>query len=132
MTTEPTGNELVALLAVARRALMDEVAPVVPAERRYPLLMIANALGIAAREVEAGDAGVQEPLARLLALYGETATEGEAPAAQLERLEARLAGEVRSGRYDAGADRAAVAAYLEARTRAKTAISNPRYLEAPA
>lgn len=44
-----------ALLDVARRALLDEVAPTLTGRQRYVALMVANAIGIAMREIESAD-----------------------------------------------------------------------------
>ena len=44
------------LLDVARRALLDEIAPTLTGRQRYVALMVANAIGIAQREIEDGDA----------------------------------------------------------------------------
>lgn len=126
-----TNDGLAQLLAVARNALTEDIVPHVPAERRYTALMLANALGIATRELEAGDAPRSDALQRLGPLY-ETDARGEPDEGRLAQLERRLAREIRAGSHDAGPTREAVAAYLEARTRAQVAISNPRYLQAPA
>ena len=45
-----------ALLDVARRALLDEVAPTLTGRQRYVTLMVANAIGIAMREIESAEA----------------------------------------------------------------------------
>ena len=49
MRDKPNGA---ALLDVARRSLLDEVAPALKGQPRYVALMVANAMGIAAREIE--------------------------------------------------------------------------------
>jgi Domain of unknown function (DUF6285) len=49
MRDRPNGA---ALLDVARRSLLDEVAPALKGQPRYITLMVANAMGIAARELE--------------------------------------------------------------------------------
>lgn len=61
MRDEPSGA---ALLDAARRALMDEVLPGLEGRPRYVALMVANAIGIAAREIGAADAG-HTPLAAI-------------------------------------------------------------------
>ena len=48
MQDEPTGA---ALLDAARRALTEEVVPGLTGRPRYVALMVANAIGIAAREI---------------------------------------------------------------------------------
>ncbi len=52
MRDEPSGA---ALIEAARRALAEEVVPGLTGRPRYVALMVANALGIAAREI--GEAG---------------------------------------------------------------------------
>jgi hypothetical protein len=118
---------LASLISVARAALTEDILPIVPAERRYTALMLNNALGIAARELEAGDRPRAEALERLRALYPDAAD-----AADLEGLERRLSVDIRTGAHDSGATHEAVADYLGARVGAQVAISNPRYLQAPA
>jgi Domain of unknown function (DUF6285) len=44
-----------ALLDVARSSLLEEVAPVLKGHPRYVVLMVANAMGIAARELNEAD-----------------------------------------------------------------------------
>jgi hypothetical protein len=128
---QTSAARLADLLAVARNALTEDITPNVPAERRYTALMLGNALGIAAREVAAGDAPVRDAVTRLEQLYDADAR-GDADEPRLLSLERRLAREIREGAHDAAPTHELVAAYLEARTRAQVAISNPRYLEAPA
>ena len=52
MQDEPTGA---ALLDAARRALTEEVVPGLTGRPRYVALMVANAIGIAAREITQAD-----------------------------------------------------------------------------
>ena len=51
MTADQPAGE--ALLEAARRLLLEELLALLPAERRYDGLMIANAMAIAARELRA-------------------------------------------------------------------------------
>lgn len=63
MQDEPSGA---ALLDAARRALTEEVVPGLTGRPRYVALMVANAIGIAAREIaEAG--ALQAAAERVLA-----------------------------------------------------------------
>jgi hypothetical protein len=121
-----------ALLDTARRALLDELLPLLPPDKRLDVLMIANAMAIAAREAKAGEGPVREALARIAAIYGErvpaTSTLDEASAA-LARLDRRLVADIRAGAFDAGPKRAAVVDHLRATTRARVAITNPKVLE---
>ncbi|WP_237481097.1 DUF6285 domain-containing protein [Lichenibacterium dinghuense] len=81
MRDEPAGSSL---LDAARRALLDEVAAKATGRQRYVALMVANALGIASREIDAAP-GIAAAEAALL---------GGAPAASLVRA-------IRSGARDA-------------------------------
>ncbi len=81
-----------ALLDVARHALLDEVAPALSGRQRYVTLMVANAIGIAAREIEHAEV---TGLAWDAALAQIDST-GEDPLAALVAA-------IRGGRYDADA-----------------------------
>ena len=107
---------------------MDELAPHVPGAQRYALLMADNAMGIAARELEAGEAPARRALADLATIEGAPAAADEDVRAALRDAEARLAGDIRAGRYDAGPGRAALAAWLRTRALDATRVSNPRFL----
>lgn len=63
MQDEPSGA---ALLDAARRALTEEVIPGLTGRPRYVALMVANAIGIAAREIAETDA-LQAATERVLA-----------------------------------------------------------------
>ncbi|SDM71728.1 hypothetical protein SAMN05216360_103197 [Methylobacterium phyllostachyos] len=52
MQDEPSGA---ALLDAARRALIEEVVPGLTGRPRYVALMVANAIGIASREIAEAD-----------------------------------------------------------------------------
>lgn len=80
-----------ALLEAARQALAQEVVPHLQGRQRYVALMVANAVGIAAREIEAR-AALSGAWERALA-----GLEGEGVEAQAEELVAAI----RAGRYDA-------------------------------
>ena len=130
-TAAPAADPLdgAALLEAARGALMDELAPHVPGAQRYALLMADNAMGIAARELEAAEAPARRALAALAAIEGAPdAGAAEDIRAALRDAEARLASEIRNGRYDHEPQRAALAAWLRARSLDATRVSNPRFL----
>jgi hypothetical protein len=97
MRVEPGGAEL---LRVARAELLDELLPHLPVAHHYAARMVANAMAIAARELQA------QPVAGLDA--------------------ATLAREIRAGRLDGDAT---TRASLETFTRDRLAVSNPRILE---
>lgn len=89
------------LVAIALQAFRDEILPVVPAEQRLTALMIANALGIAGRELEAAPADDADPdLCRAIA----------------------------EGRYDAPGKQQELRTLLMQRTRDRLAIANPKRL----
>jgi hypothetical protein len=125
----PTGAEL---LAEARRLLLDNLLALLPPERQYDARMIANALAIAARELEAGDEPVRTALKDVAALYDEPVDLGAATAVLQQRLadfDRRLAEDIRGGRFDTtDAQRDAVQAYLRATVLARLRISNPKAL----
>jgi len=118
------------LLAEARRTLLETLLPLLPADRRYDGLMIANAMAIAARELAEQGRGARDMLAELMALLPppDASDVSQTPPPELlTRLEAHLAHDIRGGLYDADDDRrAAVARYLLTATRARLRLSNPK------
>jgi hypothetical protein len=127
MTDKP---DAAALLEEARRTFVNILLPLLPTERRYDGLMVANAMDIAAREAGQGDAALRERLALLAALFSASAAAtGENLRAHLSQLEARLAREIRAGLCDApGARRDAVRDYLRRSAIARLRLSNPKAL----
>lgn len=87
MRDRPTSEEL---LVEARRILREELAPELKGAQRYKSLMIANALGMAARELAAGDAPLRRERELLQDLLGEAE-------ADLAALNALLAAKLRDG-----------------------------------
>lgn len=121
--------EALELLAIARDALVAEVLPTLTGGTRYTGLMIANALAIARREIEAGDTLLRAEFERLRALYPDAPrdvpeTELRATVALYSR---RLVQDMRSGRYDA--DPALLREHLRKTTLEKLVISNPKLLK---
>ena len=110
-----------ALLEAARRLLLDELAPLLPAERRYDGLMIANAMAIAGRELRDAGAAAAAAAQRLAAFY-------EDAAAAPELLARRLVADIRAGRFDDGPARERAVQLLRADLRGRLAISNPKAL----
>ena len=108
--------------------LMQDLAPAVPSANRYELLMADNAMGIAARELELGDASRGRAVERLEALYDDGASEGD-PHARLAVLSARLVADIRAGRFDEGERHTEAYAALRANAIDAARISNPRFLE---
>lgn len=114
MRDRPGGAEL---LVEARRLLREELAQTLSGAQRYQALMIANALGMAERELRAGDRPLQAERAALAELLGR---EGE-----LATLNASFAAAVRDGRL--AGDPKAYALLLE-EARSRVSESNPRVL----
>jgi hypothetical protein len=69
MQDEPSGA---ALLDAARRALAEEIVPGLTGRPRYVALMVANAIGIAAREIAQADR-LTETSAQVLGSAGDDA-----------------------------------------------------------
>ena len=89
------------LLATARDVLLNEILPALPPEKHLAARMVANAMAIAARAVEAAAPPAHDATA--------------------------LAAAIRAGAHDPGtAQHAAVAALLDAVTRARCAVSAPK------
>ncbi|WP_029011206.1 DUF6285 domain-containing protein [Azospirillum halopraeferens] len=118
------------LLAAALDAYRAEVLPVVPPERRYTALMIANAMAIAARELDGLDAAGHAMMAAMIPLVGSDADESLSGAALSDRVDAlqrRLCADIAAGAYDR--DAGALLDCLDATVRARLAIANPKLLE---
>lgn len=71
MGEEPGGADL---LAIARKVLRRELIGLLPAERRYDALMVANAMAIAGRRMAAGGEPEARELDRLGRLLGRDGT----------------------------------------------------------
>ncbi|WP_085586594.1 MULTISPECIES: DUF6285 domain-containing protein [unclassified Pseudomonas] len=114
--TQPNAHEL---LEIARQTLLEQLLPALPGELRYPLLMIANAMAIAARENRLqADARCQE-LALLSVLTGD----GGAPLREARR---QLARDIRQGHHDAAHSQRSLTEALRQMTLTRLAISNPK------
>ncbi len=83
-----------ALLDVAHQALTQEIAPALKGQQPYVALMVANAIGIAARDIEQAD-NVAQAWDRALA-HVEQDSDGN-----LEASASRLVQAIRSGEHDA-------------------------------
>ncbi len=118
---------------IARKVLREELMPLLPEERRYDALMVANAMAIAARQIAFGDAPERRERQNLAGLLGET-VEGDASTAVSEAvgdLTRRLSAEIRSGEFDPGTPRHdAVHSFLLDVTIQRLRESAPKYLEA--
>ncbi len=107
------------LLKVARTSLRESVLPRTAADARYEGAMVANALAIAVRELEAGPAARAAERDLLARLYG-------TPEAGLPELRARLCRDLRAGAF--GREREPeLRTLLHELVHARLAISNPAY-----
>jgi hypothetical protein len=130
MRDHPTGEEL---LIIARTVLREELMPLLPDERRYDALMVANAMAIAARQIAFGDAPERRERQSLAGLLGEPvdgdgAMAGSAAVGDLTR---RLSAEIRGGAFDPSTPRHGAAhSFLLDVTVQKLRESAPKTLEA--
>ena len=128
MRDRPDG---IALLGLARRALLEDLLDELPDEHRVTARMVANAMAIAARELAAGDAPTAAYAEALTALYDESQESGlRGDAAEpvdeaIQRLAWWLAAEIRGGRRDGDA---AVHDLLRAHATERVRVSNPKLL----
>jgi aminoglycoside phosphotransferase (APT) family kinase protein len=110
------------LLALGRTLLLDEMLPLLPAERHRELRLVATAMAIAEREAMAGDAPADAILRLLVAFYGE---------GDLASLLHRFAGDLRVDAFEPCAERAAAARVILWRlTMLKLREGNPGFLAA--
>jgi hypothetical protein len=93
MRDKPVGA---ALLDVAHQALTQEIAPALKGQQRYVALMVANAIGIVAREIEQ-EAAAAKAWDRALARVEHDSS------GTLEASASRLVQAIREGRHDADA-----------------------------
>jgi hypothetical protein len=122
MRDRPTGAEL---LFEARRVLREDVAPELKGEIRYKVLMVANAMAMAMRELEQGETPLRHEYESFATLFGETRQPVEDPyylEEQLLRFNRRLADEIRRGGRDAEGHSHQI---LLEQTRARVRESNP-------
>ncbi|CBL43804.1 hypothetical protein HDN1F_02210 [gamma proteobacterium HdN1] len=97
MRESPTGQDL---LETARQTLLDRILPALSAEQRYDALMIANAIAIAQRQWQTGDAWLHEERLRIEALTG-TSSPSDAPLGDaLLTANRTLIAQIRAGHFD--------------------------------
>lgn len=107
------------LLLTARKALLEDLLPDLPWEKRYTALMVASAMAVAAREADAGEVPEMAEQEALEAIY----RSGE----PLEELNRRFATDLRHGHFDDAPK--AVLDILRRSVIARLKECNPRYLE---
>ena len=128
MRERPTGGEL---LTIARKVLREELMPLLPEERRYDALMVANAMAIAARQFSFGDAPERRERQNLAGLLDETVDGATAVSEAVGDLYRALSAEIRSGAFDPGTPRHdAACKFLLDVTVQKLRESAPNYLTA--
>ena len=117
MRVEPAGAEL---LRVARETLLEDLLPQLPVTSHYAARMAANAMAIAARELEGAAGADTEEINRLEVLLPECKGHGV--------LEANcmLASAVRAGRFDEPRMQKALDEHLRLTTEARLAVSGPK------
>ncbi len=126
MSDRPTGLEL---LYTARDALLSELADALPENRRYVALMIANALAIAARDLEHGAGAAEAELRSLRRLFQDPEpVSSDEVAARLAAFNRRLCTEIRQGRFSGGANEVLLRDHLRRSVEARVAVSNPKAL----
>lgn len=135
MRDHPDGAEL---LQAARALLRDTLLPALPAEHRHAALMVANAMGIAERQLRAGDAPALAEWRSLRTLLGLDDPESPSPPPADGEMEAALTGlndvlvqRIRAGAADPGQPlHAALRHHLELVALQRLAESNPKALPA--
>ena len=110
------------LLKVAQATLREAVLPHVAAAARYEAAMVANALAIAARELELGLKAREAERELLARFYG-------TPDAALAELRALCRADIRSGKPDPTRE-PELRRLLHEVVHARLAISNPAYSRA--
>ncbi len=117
------------LLHMAREMLLNDLLELLPEERRYAMRMVANALAIAARETETGEADLVKELRLLSELYGEDVVQaaGANLHDRIAMMNKRFARDIRDGIFD-GACAQGVQALLMDQVRARLRFCNPIYL----
>ncbi|MDF2766872.1 MAG: hypothetical protein K0S81_3867 [Rhodospirillales bacterium] len=127
MTDRPSGAEL---LKIARDALTRELVSELPESKLYLALMVANAMAIAARELELGDGADRAELTSLRMLFEDAGPDtSEDVPDRLEALNHRLCAEIRAGRFSGGAAETRLRDHLRRSAEARVAISNPKALK---
>lgn len=119
----------VGLLALGRELLLDELLPLLPAERHRELRLVATAMAIAEREAEAGEMPVEAISSMLRQFYANKAPAPTLQGALLSQLLTRFAADLRAGAFETCDARAAAArAILWRLTIVKLREGNPLFL----
>jgi len=109
------------LLATALDEFRAQMLPHIAPEQRYTALMIANALAMTQRDLDAAASGARAFQAAMAALYGDSTD------VAAEQLESRFAADIEAGAFDAPSpNREAAFRCLQTLIAAKLAITNPK------
>lgn len=124
MNDRPTPLELI---QIANDTLAREVLPNAKPEQLYPLRMIANALGIAARELAAHDKDIADETRGLNLIYNDSKNFNE-----LKSRNRQFASDIRTGKFESSrAQEAQVRQHLIVTARRKLAAVYPKGLQTP-
>ncbi|MEE1916322.1 DUF6285 domain-containing protein [Pseudomonas asiatica] len=122
MRTRPDGADL---LVAAQKLLREQLLPALPDEHRHNALMIANAMGVAIRQLQAGEAAEHEERRRLERLLQRPLSD----VSQMSTGNRELSIMLRAGLADPGqAKRTEVLDHLRRAVRQAVSESNPKYL----
>lgn len=118
------------LLKAAETALREDVLPALDGAARYQALMVASAIAMARREVEAGHEPARIVLDAFAEFYGQDNVHraGGDSGERVQALLGDLAREIRDGEYD-DALLGPVHAVLRALVVERLKHSNPRFLD---
>lgn len=119
MINEPDTRDL---LTEARSVLVDALVPDLSGDQKYQALMIANALGMAIREIEQREQGEPETADRLLSAFLAERQLSD----QSSQGEEALAQALRERRLEGGDPQ--LRAVLKEMTEARLRINNPGYV----
>jgi Domain of unknown function (DUF6285) len=120
MINEPDTRDL---LTEARQVLLDSLTPELAGEQKYQALMIANAMGMAIREIEQREQGEPEATDRSLSQF----LAGHQLADDPIQGEQTLARALRERRLDG--DDPELRSVLKGMTEARLRINNPGFLK---
>ena len=128
MREDPNGA---GLLQAATTLLREDILKALPDDKRHGALMIANAMSIALRQLEYGDAPERGELQALRKMLGSGDEEPGAPVrGLLVSLNRQLARRIRNGDADPGSPlRPAALAHLRATGRQRLLESSPKTLK---
>ena len=120
----PEGNDL---LSIARKVLLNDLMPLLPVERRYDMLMVANAMGIAMRQMSMGNEIAKQ---NRQVLEGLISNEGVTDDHDYTMAYWALCTKIREGDFDPGtADRTALLDFLHDLAIQRLRESAPKLLE---